>query len=91
MKTWDTFEGAYEYNPVTEHMVRERDGKYPKKVEFMHAVIDKLTHNNPHAGSHIMAMSRMPHTPAPESGKFEMSRGRDTLVIQYMEDTKLSG
>jgi hypothetical protein len=33
----------------------------------------------------------MPHTPAPESGKFEMSRGRDTLVIQYMEDTKLSG
>mmetsp|Transcript_10682 Transcript_10682/g.15757 ORF Transcript_10682/g.15757 Transcript_10682/m.15757 type:complete len:190 (+) Transcript_10682:130-699(+) len=88
MKTWDTFEGAYENIPVTDNMVRGCAGNYPDKVEFMHAVIDALT-KNPHAGSHIMMMSRMPHTPAPESGKFEMSRGRNSLIIEYMEDSPL--
>ncbi len=92
MKTWDSFEGEYENNPVTEHMVRGCPGKFPDKVEFMHTVIDALT-ENPRAGHHIRMMSRLPHTPAPESsiGRFEMTRGQNnSLVIEYMEDMELS-
>lgn len=89
MKTWDTFEGAYENIPVTDNMVRGCAGNYPDKVEFMHAVIDALTENH-HAGSHIMMAAKFPHTPAPTSGKFEMTRGRNSLIIEYMEDSPLS-
>lgn len=94
MKSWDSFEGAFENNPVTEHMVRGCPGKYPDKVEFMHKVIDALT-ENPRAGnlSVLMMRSGMPHTPAPASsiGRFEMTRGqKNSLVIEYMDDMELS-
>lgn len=91
MKVWDTFEGQYENNPITEHMVRGGGGAYPNKVEFMHGVIDALTENK-NAGSAIFAMSRIPHTKEPgglTSKKFEMFRGRDDrLVIEYHCDAK---
>lgn len=89
MKAWDTLEGEYETNPVTEHMVRGCAGKYPDKVEFMHVVIDALTQNT-QAGRHIYARAGMPFTPAPESGKFEMFRGKNSLTIEFMKDDKLS-
>ena len=94
MKSWDSFEDHFENNPVTGHMVRGCDGKYPRKVEFMHAVIDALT-QDPNAGnlSLLKMRSRLPHTPAPESsiGRFEMTRGQsNSLVIEYMDDIELS-
>ena len=38
MKTWDTWEGKHETNPIIDHN--------PSKTEFIHVVIDELTKNS---------------------------------------------
>ncbi|KAL7550191.1 hypothetical protein ACHAWF_013430 [Thalassiosira exigua] len=94
MKTWDAWEGRYETTPVTDHMIRGNAGKYPKKVEFMHTVIDMLTENrHDPVGASIMAMAKLPHTEEPGGSskpKFETFRGRDRLVVEFDEDAEWS-
>ncbi|KAL7536129.1 hypothetical protein ACHAXR_006938 [Thalassiosira sp. AJA248-18] len=94
MKTWDTFEGQYETNPVTDQMVRGGGGTYPDRVEFCHAVIDQLTENcNDARASSIFAAAKFPYTKEPGGAKpkFEMFRGsQDRLLIEYHEDSKWS-
>ena len=93
MKVWDTFEGQYEENPVTEHMVRGCGGKYPAKVEFMHCAIDQLTENgNNMLSDMIYARSGFPNNKESSTSqpKFEIFRGKDRLLIEYDEGAKWS-
>eukprot|EP00579_Thalassiosira_antarctica_P004240 CAMPEP_0201887582 /NCGR_PEP_ID=MMETSP0902-20130614/25280_1 /ASSEMBLY_ACC=CAM_ASM_000551 /TAXON_ID=420261 /ORGANISM="Thalassiosira antarctica, Strain CCMP982" /LENGTH=149 /DNA_ID=CAMNT_0048417551 /DNA_START=102 /DNA_END=551 /DNA_ORIENTATION=+ len=93
MKTWDTWEDQYETNPITDHMIRGDRGTYPDKVEFMHALIDELTENrNDLRASSVMAMAGVPHTKEPGGAKpkFEIVRGQDRLLIEFVEDAKWS-
>ena len=94
MKTWDTWEGQYETNPITDHMIRGSGGTYPKKTEFMHGVIDELTKNsNDSSAAFIMARAGVPHTAEPGGGsssKFEIFRGKDKLLVEYDDNVEWS-
>lgn len=95
-KEWDSFEGEYETDPVTDCMVRGFSGTFPDKVEFMHAVIDHLTENKKHKHqrlAHLHSETKIPFTAEPRASyhRFEMFKDqKNRLVVELVEDSKWS-
>ena len=90
---WDSYEGSYETIPITDDMVRGMGGKYPKKVEFMHDVIDKLTERGREQSAAIIRSTSMPHTIEPKESwnRFETFRGgSDNLLVEYDAESEWS-
>ena len=91
MKTWDTMDGAYETDDISDHMVRGLRGSHPDDVEFKHSVVDKLTRDTNNSNSRLIyADANFPFTPEPEETNmiFEMTRygAKEKLRVEWTEE-----
>ena len=91
MKTWDTMDGAYETDDISDHMVRGLRGSHPDDVEFKHCVVDKLTRDTNNSNSRLIyADANFPYTPEPEETNmiFEMTRygAKEKLRVEWTKE-----
>ena len=91
MKTWDTMDGVYETNDISDHMVRGFRGSHPDDVEFKHCAVDKLTRDINNIDSVVVfAKANIPFSPEPEETHmvFEMTRhgAKEKLRIEWTEE-----